>query len=378
MNGGKNILSWKKRESISNCIIFLSTISLGFFSGCDNVAQPTEEQIQRFETAGSFHASPSLDRVERAKLQTGPYRVVPGDVLEFVMPSVLQTLASPVVRPAATQREQDKSMVCRVGLRGTITLPAIGEVEVQGKTLTEIEELVIKAYHAHTIERPPIFIRILEYQMQKVYIAGIVKVPGVHDLKNDEMTLVSLLTKAGGIGEFTATENIRTGGAAHIRIVRAEDHPVEAGQDDSNAEIIVPVIGSEIPLYDIALQDGDTVLVEEAPRPLFSVVGLVQKPGNYDYPPAAEFNLMQAIAYAGGLNMLAEPYYATIYRMDEDGRIVHLPFRMVDNEQFTDAVNTPILPGDLIAIEHTPRTRSNLFFNSVFRFGFGSYYNLND
>lgn len=378
MSLGCCTLFWSKSRGILQCVFFLSMILLGFSSGCDNVARPTEEQMQRFDAAGFIHASPSLEKVERAKLQTGPYRVVPGDVLEFVMPAVLQTLASPVVQTNGNQREQDKSVVCRVGVRGTITLPAIGEVTVQGKTLTEIEEVVIEAYHTQTVQRPPLFIRILEYQTQKVYIAGFVESPGVHDLKNDEMTLVSLLTKAGGIGEKGPYGRIRTGGAAHIRIVRPQDASEEPGQDGSQPDIIVPVIGTDIPLCDIALQDGDTVLVEEAPRPLFSVVGLVQKPGNYDYPPAAEFNLMQAIAYAGGLNMQAEPYYATIYRIGDDGKVVYLPFRMVENGHFTDVVNTPIRPGDLIAIEHTPRTRTSLFFNSVFRFGFGSYYNLNN
>jgi len=123
----------------------------------------------------------------------------------------------------------------------------------------------------------------------------------------------------------------------------------------------------------MALEEGDTVVVEQTQMPLFSVLGLVSKPGNFPYPPNAEYNLTQAIAYAGGLDPVAEPRYVTIYRLKEDGSVARVSFQLVKEGQLTDALVTPILPGDVVAIEHTPRTRANTVIHDMVRFNTGIY-----
>ena len=144
---------------------------------------------------------------------------------------------------------------------------------------------------------------------------------------------------------------------------------------------ILPVKGYNIPFEDVVLQDGDKIIVEHLMQPLFSVMGLVNKPGNFSYPPDVKYNLMQALAFAGGLDPVSEPRYATIYRLKSDGTIIHATFEIISNQnssQLTDALNTLIKPGDIISIEHTPRTRTNVFLNRVFRLNIGTYFNIND
>ena len=90
---------------------------------------------------------------------------------------------------------------------------------------------------------------------------------------------------------------------------------------------------------------------------------------------------MQALAFAGGLDATSEPRYATIYRLKADGTICHATFEIVESRnssQLTDALNTLIKPGDIVSVEHTPRTRTNVFFDRVFRINVGTYFNLND
>ncbi len=45
---------------------------------------------------------------------------------------------------------------------------------------------------------------------------------------------------------------------------------------------------------------------------------------------------------------------------------------------FAEALNTRIKPGDIIAVEHTPRTRTNAFLNKVFRVSAGVYLRAED
>ena len=145
--------------------------------------------------------------------------------------------------------------------------------------------------------------------------------------------------------------------------------------------LVLPIRGLNIPFADIELQDGDSVIVERMELPLFSVIGLVNRPGNFPYPPDVQYNLMQALAFAGGFNLAADPRYASVYRLKPDGTIASAIFKLVNvgkGLQFTDSLNVHIKPGDIVAVEHTPRTRTKLFLDSVFRINIGTYLRLED
>jgi len=354
----------------------LAALSLPLISGCqDRVRMPTQTQLAAFEQAAAVETTVDMDRIRKAKLHTGPYRVAPGDVLEFTMPALLRAVTAAEAQAAQSRSDQEAPYICRISNAGTITLPAVGQLEnMAGLSLADIEQKVSEAYRQYVVLEPSIFVRVLEYKTSKVYIAGEVEKPGVYSLRADQMTLVSLLTEAGGISKT---------GAAVVRVIRSDDPaPADSAKDaeagGKKPAILLPVAGMNIPFSEVGLEEGDTVVVEQIQMPLFTVVGLVGKPGNYEYPPTAEFNLMQAIAFAGGLDLVSEPRYATIYRLTPDGSIARVPFRLVQDDEFTEALKTPIRPGDVVAIEHTQRTRMNTMLNNMVRFNTGLYVTGND
>jgi len=357
-------------------------------AGCgDQVREPSEDQLAAFERAGVAESAVDMDRVRKAQLCTGPYRIVAGDVLEFTMPALLQAITASELQDAQVRERSDRPFVCRVAPKGTIVLPAVGELGVVGQSLAEVEEGVANAYRRFIVLRPSIFVRVLEHRTSKVYIAGAVQKPGVYTLRSDQMTLVSLLTEAGGISEA---------GAAVIRVVRSEDQntsgegrtPNRAGEAPDSTHpaalparepaTVLPVVGLNTPFRDVALEEGDTVVVEQIQVPLFSVLGLVSRPGNFPYPPTAEYNLSQAIAFAGGLDPVADPRYVTIYRLGGNGAIVRVPLRLIEKNELTDALGTAIRPGDVVAVEHTPRTRMNTAIHNLLRINTGVYVTGND
>src|SRR4030042_3087329 len=58
----------------------------GVVAGCgDQVRRPSPEEVTTFEMAGPSGPSVDMDRVVRARIPTGPYRVAPGDILELQM-----------------------------------------------------------------------------------------------------------------------------------------------------------------------------------------------------------------------------------------------------------------------------------------------------
>ena len=152
----------------------------------------------------------------------------------------------------------------------------------------------------------------------------------------------------------------------------------ETSRPRKSESLVLPVKGHNIPFADIALQDGDSVIVERLQQPLFTVMGLVTRPGNFPYPLDVQYTLMQAMGFAGGLNQIAEPRYVTIYRLKRDGTSVSAIFPIMNNTKLANASNTLIKPGDIIAVEQTPRTRTALFLDRAFRINVGTYWSLND
>ena len=81
-------------------------------------------------------------------------------------------------------------------------------------------------------------------------------------------------------------------------------------------------------------------------------MGLVENPGAFEYPPEVSYNLMQALAIAGGVDMTANPPWATVFRKDVSGRIIPATFK-IKGDGLVKSSSLPIKPGDVIVIEHT-------------------------
>lgn len=152
--------------------------------------------------------------------------------------------------------------------------------------------------------------------------------------------------------------------------------PTGSNRSQGPASLVLPIEGLNIPFADVALQDGDRVIVERLREPMITVVGLVNRAGNFPYPPDVEYNLMHALGFAGGLNLSAEPRYATIYRLASDGTTVSATFNVAGIARSldpTDALSMVLKPYDVVAVEHTPRTRAKVFWDRVFRFYVSTY-----
>ncbi len=234
------------------------------------------EQVERFKRAGPVAPEVDIDGPTGGKIYIGPYRVVPGDVLEFQMPAVLQVISSDLsewLRPISGHKYIEAYLV-RVSAQGTVVLPIVGELPVSGKTLARVESTVISAYFPKYVVNPPMVV-------------------------------------------------------------------------------------CEVKRYQ-----------NESER-VFTVMGLVNHPNAFPYPPDVQYNLMEALAFAGGLNLVADPRYVKVYRQNATGEIVSATFG-IDNKSFADAYNVMIKPGDVIYVDHTLRTRTNAFLSNVLSVGVGA------
>lgn len=232
------------------------------------------EQVREFEKAGPLKLEKEVNLSGQAHI--GPYRVVPGDILEFQMPAVLRVISSDLsewLRPVYGHADIEPYLV-RISNNGTIILPIVGELSASGKTLAEIELMVINAYYPKYVVNPPMVVcEVKKYQ----------------------------------------SENER----------------------------------------------------------VFTVIGLVNKSNAFPYPPDVQYNLMEALAFAGGLDMVADPRFLKIYRQDATGKVISATFG-IDKKSLADAYSVVIKPGDVVYVDHTFRTRFNKFISDVFHITVGA------
>lgn len=313
------------------------------------------DNLRMFEQAGPVMPMLDFNEIMQARQYTGEYRVVSGDVIEFDMPAILQAV-TPGLADAVGKFQPYK---CRVSMSGTIYMPIVGELLVAGKTLAQIEEMIVKTFYPKYVLSPPSVVgTVVDHKTARITIVGAVEKEGIYHCNSNEMTVVDLIMKAGGIVSK---------GAARIRIRRAND---PGGSDP----VVLPVKGLNIPFVNVSLRDGDTVEVEPLNPQVFTVIGLVSRSGVFDYPEGARYNLLQALAFAGGVNELAAPEYARVYRQTADGKIISASFRLKGTLP-ADAANLMIKPGDVIAVEQTFSTRTRLLFAQILRVtaGFNAY-----
>lgn len=345
-----NLASWKQmRSGVWFCYSTVIIISLGL-AGCSGGRQSRSDQFIEFENAGPLRPQVDLGRLTQAKTPPDSYRAGVGDVLELHLPVILRSVEAESIGPL----ERIEPYLCRIGADGAITLPIAGPVVVDGNDLPEIEALVAAAYYPqYVVDRPVVIAGVAQYQTQPVSVLGAVAQPGLYRLRRDELSLVNLLMKAGGI---TAE------GAGVIRL-RHQNDP------HGGEPLILPVAGLNIPFADVALTRGDIVEVEPLVPDTFTVIGLVNKPGAFPYPPGSKYNVMQALAFAGGMNDIASPEYVRIYRQRTDGSIidVEMPIR---GSGVTDASSVTIKPGDVVSVEHTVATDMRLLIAQIFRVTF--------
>jgi polysaccharide biosynthesis/export protein len=109
----------------------------------------------------------------------GRYRVTPTDVLELTFPYVTEF-----------------NQVVSVQPDGYVTLKAVGDVRVQGRTLPELGALVREAYEP-ILRDPLVTIVLKEFEKPYFVAAGEVKTPGKFELRG-ATTVTQALAVAGG------------------------------------------------------------------------------------------------------------------------------------------------------------------------------------
>jgi polysaccharide export outer membrane protein len=182
-------------------------------------------------------------------------------------------------------QQADMATETRVSERGTITVPLIGPVAVQGLTAVQIEGAIASLLRSKgQVRDPQVTVTVLKFNSRQVSVLGLVSRPGRYALEEGQYRLTDVLSLAGGI----VAE-----GADSVTLVRTSP----AGQTQ-RLEIDVPTLFkagdfSNNPV----MAGGDSVYVARAP--VFYIYGEVNKPGAFRLDK--DMTVMQALSVGGGL-----------------------------------------------------------------------------
>lgn len=96
--------------------------------------------------------------------------------------------------------EKDLSKEFRVTATGTINYYFLGEVEVAGKTTTEVRDLLTEELNRDYLVEPQVTVDVKEYRVREVFVNGEVNKPGAIALTGEqELTILGAIFRAGGL-----------------------------------------------------------------------------------------------------------------------------------------------------------------------------------
>ena len=295
-----------------------------------------------------------LDRIPR-----DDYLLGPGDILTINISDSLPNLVGEY----------------RIQGDGTVFLPKINKVYVEGLTVTELNSALNEKYK-YFIKRPEVNIVISEYRPLRVYIEGEIQNPGLYTLpgsiypnnkklfekfKENKIKTFNDRVQSIGIGEIDKTniyndlylnsqnvklfptvfEVIRLAGGitpfsdlSNIRVLRKNSPTNGGGKIQTNLNFLALINDGDnsnnIRVYDgdvISIRKSESESLEQLSKAIKSnlnpkfinvfMAGLVETPGLIQVSRSSTLN--DAIDIAGGKKVLSGP--VTLIRINQDGSL---------------------------------------------------------
>jgi len=257
---------------------------------------------------------------------------------------------------------------------GSLNLPWVGKVSVQGLTLEQAAANLSQQY-ARFINQPLITVTLLAPRPMRFGVVGQVNRPGVYTLS----------PQAGELQRYTVTQAIQTaGGITQVANVRGIEvrRPQPNGTEDRIPIDLWSFLQTGDLTQDVVLRDGDTLVIpqvtalsaEEAtqlastsfsPETInINVVGEVVRPGQIQVLPNSTLN--QGILAAGGFdNRRARRSDVELIRLNPDGTTSRRTIPVDFSEGINEADNPPLRNNDIIVVRRSGVASTTDFLDTV-------------
>ena len=250
------------------------------------------------------------------------YAVGPGDVLEIAVFQV-----------------DDLNRKVRVTGDGFIMIPLLGGVQVEGKTTTDIENLLTRDLGENYLHDPQVSVFVDEFRSHQVAVLGAVKDPNIYSIRQPR-TVLEMLAQAGGLTDTAGTK------------VQVRRTILDRDTNSKNKETLLidlsALLSSGDALEDIVLQGGDSIVVPEAGSVF--VEGAVSQPGAYDL--RGETNVLKVLSMAGGITYETSKQKIEVYRENDYGenQVYQVDYEKIRINPASDLI---LEEGDIVVVHHS-------------------------
>jgi polysaccharide export outer membrane protein len=246
------------------------------------------------------------------------YRIGPGDLLELKVFEVDQL-----------------SQTVRVSEDGSITLPLLGQIQIQGLTQEGVVQKLSYLLQAKYVKNPQVTIFIKEYRNQQVAVVGAVQKAGSYELVGRK-NLLQMISMAGGLSDNYSDEIfvLREGPDGKPKTIAIDLKDLLI---NGNQELNIPI------------EPNDVISIPINREIKVFVMGRVNKPGSVTAKLSSGVTLLQAIADAGGLAEGAKESGVTITRRDKSGREQKIKVNLKDIIK-GKKMDMKLLEGDVVNV----------------------------
>ncbi|MBI3884185.1 MAG: polysaccharide biosynthesis/export family protein [Opitutae bacterium] len=107
-------------------------------------------------------------------------------------------------------QEPDLQRDVRLTQEGSVSLPLIGTIELQGKSVHQAEDIIRQLYDRDYLVNPQISITVVEYAQRTAQVLGAVNSPGAIAFPPEQkMGLLEAIARAGGFSRLAERRRVR-------------------------------------------------------------------------------------------------------------------------------------------------------------------------
>lgn len=233
-----------------------------------------------------------------------PVTLMPGDILSVML---AQADKSPTIFASFSSGGTNFTDV-RVDYRGNADIPYVGQVRATGLTAQQLAEKIEKRL-APEVANPHVRVTVTGDISGSVLVSGAVKTPGRYSTVKGPLTLLDVITQAGGATAEPHLINVTVRGPSGVQEIGYQD--VLYGKN-------------------MVLNPRSEVVLQRN-RQSFIAMGAVSSPGLFDLP-SSHPSLLQVLGVVGGLQQAtADPAGVFVFRrggFNDEGKPVAKVFRL--------------------------------------------------
>lgn len=292
-----------------------------------------------------------------ADASSAGFTLGPGDVLRISVPMIPQL--------------RDRTV--RVSEQGMISLPLVGEISVTGMTQQDLL-IDLSSRCRKYMYHPQVEVFLLHSENREVAVLGAVKKPGRFMLTSRSDTIMTMISRAGGLTTDAAArillvpvpdmkarslehEGSPASAPSNLQIVDARGSsvtPIALREPDLNSvtgqnpaeQVFISTSRAEDQRYlELPAKPGDVIVVPAAGQ--VTVQGWVDKPGAF--PITSGMTVLGSVAAAGGALFSSS---ATLLRDQSDGHKLEVALNL-NKMKHGEQPDLPVQGGDVVVVERS-------------------------